>query len=544
MNRLVALLAVLAVPPSRAQDTARVVIVATTDVHGRVTHWDYENDREAPWGLTRAATVVDSLRRRYPGQVVLVDAGDLIQGNPFAAYFGTVQPVQPHPVIDALNALAYDVAAPGNHEFNFGLDLLERAVGDAAYAVVAGNIYRLPRDTLVYQRFVVIPRGEVRVGVTGFTTPGVMLWDRANVEGRVLVRPILPEAARTLARMDSAGLDLKVVLIHSGMGPGSSYDTTGIGAENVAGQLAALPVRPDLVVVGHSHRQIRDSVIDGVHFVQPESWAQGLAVAHVRLAKNAEGSWRVTSIVGEQIPLDNVAPDPVVTRRLQSAHEQVRTWVGTPLAEMEEEWSARYGRVEDTPIIDFVNEVQRRVSGAQLSATAAFNTQARFLPGAIRLRDVAALYPYENTLKVVRIDGATLVQYLEHSARYFHIFRPGEPVINESVPGYNFDMVSGVSYALDVSRPPGSRVTQLTYQGQLVQPTDTFTLALNNYRQSGGGGYDMLAGLRVLYDRPESIRDLLVDWVRRAGPLRAADYFTDSWRVIPPEAAAVARRAF
>ena len=552
------LLVCLALPAAMpAQESAHVVVVATTDIHGRVTHWDYETDTDAPWGLTRAATILDSLRRTHPGQVVLVDAGDLLQGNPFATYFATVQPADPHPVVDALNALDYDAAVLGNHDFNFGVDVLTQSLADATYAIVSTNVYGLPRDSVAYRRSLVIERQGVRVGIVGLTTPGVMVWDRARVAGRMRVRPVLPEAEESLRRLAESGVDLKIAVIHSGMGPGSSYDTSGIGEENVAARLAALPDRPDLVVVGHSHRRMVDSVINGVHFVQPEAWARSLAVVHVSLARSPVrppvdppgeaargGPWRVTRVRGEQIALAGVPPHPAVVRRLETDHERVRVWASAPLATIEEEWSARYARAEDTPIIDFVNEVQRRASGAQLSATAAFNTQAGFTRGAVRLRDVAALYPYENTLKVVRIDGATLHRYLEQSATYYHTFSATGRIVNDSIPGYNFDIVSGVSYVIDLSRPAGSRILQLTYQGRLVAPGDNFTLALNNYRQSGGGGFAMLAGLPVVYDRDEGIRDLVTDAVRQAGLLRSVDYFRDSWRIIPPEAAARAREAF
>jgi 2',3'-cyclic-nucleotide 2'-phosphodiesterase/3'-nucleotidase len=545
MHRLSLLLGPLALPlhlHAQALDTAHVVIVATTDVHGRATHWDYENDREAPWGLTRAATALDSLRRLYPGRVVLVDAGDLIQGNPFAAHVATVSRLDPNPLIDALNILQYDAATPGNHDFDFGLEVFGRAVEAAAFRYVSANIYRLPRDTFALQPAVTLRRGDVTIGITGFTTPGVMVWDRAQLGDRIRVRRIVPAARSALEAL--RGTDLQVVLVHSGLDGSSSYDTTGVGPENVAADLARLPVKPELVVVGHSHRQIRDTVIAGVHFVQPLPWARSLAVAHVWLVRGAAGRpYRVVRIRGDQVPLADVRPDPGLTRSLQAVHEQVRAWAGVPIAQTDDTWSARYARAEDTPAIDLVNEVQRRTAGTQLSSTAAFNPQAGFGPGPVRLRDVAALYPYENTLKAVRIDGATLARYLERSSEYFLTHTPGGSLINDRIPGYNYDIVSGVSYAIDLTRAVGERVLQLTYQGRLVQPTDTFTMALNNYRQGGGGGFDMLKGLPVIYDRGENIRDLLIQEVRSAGTLRVSDWFADSWRIIPPEARERIRRA-
>lgn len=524
-----------------AQDTVQVVVVATTDIHGRVYHWDYVRDAEAPWGLTRAATIVDSLRQAYPGRVLVVDAGDLIQGSPFATYFATQRPASPHLVMDALNAVGYDVATPGNHDFDFGLEVFALATASAAFPFVSGNVFRLPRDTLVFPGYAVVHRG-VRVGVTGFTTPGTMVWNRGRLADRVMVRRIVPQAEGVLRDMDSAGVDLRVVVMHSGMGEPSSYDTTGVGAENVAPYLTALPVKPHLVVVGHTHRTVKDVTIEGVHFMQPPPWARGLALAHVWLVQR-DGRYRVVRIEGERIPLAGVPPHPVVTRRLEQRHASVRNWVNLPLATVEGEWSARFARAQDTPIIDFINEVQRHRIDADLSATAAFDPAARFGPNEVRLRDVAGVYPYENTLMAVRIDGSALGAYLERSAAYFRTFRPGEPIINETIPSYDFDMVSGVEYVIDLTRPVGQRVRQLTYQGELVQPSDTFTLALNSYRQRGGGGFEMLAGLPVVYDRGEDIRDLIVEFLRSVTVVRSDEYFTPSWQIIPPEAAEAVRAA-
>lgn len=536
--------------PLTAQDTVHVVVAATTDVHGRAYHWDYVTDAEAPWGLTRVGTVLDSLRARYPGRVVVVDAGDLIQGSPFATYFATVRATEPHPVVDAMNQLRYDAAAPGNHEFNFGMDVWERALRSARFPFVAGNVVRLPGGEPVLPAWTAVERGPVRIGIAGFTTPGVMVWDREHVRGRVRVTPILPAADRVLSEMGTRGLDLRIVAIHSGMDGPSSYDTTGVGAENVAAALARLPVAPHLVVVGHSHRTMTDSVLQGVHFLQPEPWARSVAVAHVLLVaerpaggQRAAPRYRVARITGEQIPLADVRPSPQLTHHLAPHHDAVLAWTRAPLARAEGNWSARFARAEDTPLIDWINAVQRAASGAELSATAAFNPDAG-LGREVRLADLAGVYPYENTLRAVRIDGARLKAYLERAAAYFKVSGGGSVVINDSIPGYNYDIVSGVDYVIDLTRPVGSRIRQLSRNGRLVTAADTFTLALNSYRQSGGGGFTMLAGLPVVYDRDENIRDLLAAHARRAGVLRAADFFEPSWRIIPDGAREAVRWQF
>src|ERR687892_147346 len=302
-------------PPPPAESTL-LVVVATTDVHGRVRAWDYVRDAEAPGGLARAATVIETLRARHPDRVVLLDAGDLLQGNPFAHFFATRDRRRPHPVVDALNALGGDAATPGNHEFDYGLEFLAPAAGDATFTYVSANITTgAAGDSLMFAPFVVVPRGGARVGVTGFTTPGVMVWDRALVHGRARVRPIAEAAPAALRRLAAAGVDLSVVIIHSGLDGPSSYDTPGTGAENAAASLAALEPKPDLVIVGHTHREMRDSVINGVHFVQPGNWARTLSVVYVTLIRETtgkgeggkgKGGYRKAEVRAELVPLATV----------------------------------------------------------------------------------------------------------------------------------------------------------------------------------------------------------------------------------------------
>src|SRR5881397_2435837 len=533
-------------PASPVSDTAHVVIVATTDVHGRVLGWDYVRDAAAPGGLSRAATMVETLRAQYPEQVVLVDGGDLIEGNLFAAYFAERDSQRPHPVVDALNAMQYDAATPGNHEFDFGTAVLARATGDATYHYVSANIFKGAGDTLVYPPHVVVTRGGVKIGITGFTTPVVMVWDRSQLGGRIRVRPIAEAAPPAMRRLDLAGVDLKVVLIHSGLNEPSSYDTAGVGAENAALGLASIPLpapRPDLVIVGHSHKEMRDYVVNGVHFVQPRNFALSLAVVHVSLVKET-GAYRVASIRPELIPLATVAEQPRFVRRFTAAHERARAWAATPLGTAGPGFSARYGRVEDTPLLDFINEVQRRRAGADLSAAADFDLSAGLPEGEVRERDVTGVYPYENTLRAVRISGSQLRAYLEQSARYFRTYQPGAPLINDSVPGFNFDVVSGVTYTIDLTQAPGQRIRGLAFRGRAVAAADSFTLALNSYRQSGGGGYGMLQGTRVVYDRGESIRDLLAAEIRIRAHLIAQGVYSPSWSLWPAEAREALRQAF
>ena len=529
-------------PPSGPADSAHLVIVATTDLHGHATDWNYVTNQPGSGGLSRVATIVDSLKARYPGQVLVVDAGDAIQGDPFATYFARVAPRDPNPVIEAMNLTGYDVATPGNHEFDWGLPTMRKFFTGAAYPYVSGNLYTLPADTLLYPAYVVVPRQGVRVGVAGFTTPGAMVWNKDQLQGKLRIGRIPESAARVMELLRKES-DFAVVLVHSGLGGGSSYDTTGVGLENAAAALSRLSRPPDLVVVGHSHREIGDTILEGVHFVQPKPYGASVSVTHVRLARS-DGRWSTISIRGELISSSRATPSSRLTQRLAPAHAAVLQWADSAIAVASGPMRADAARMEPTPILNFVNAVQRDRTGADLSAASAFDLRAGFDSGAIRMRDLLALYPFDNTLRAIRINGAQLKAYLEHSARYFKVDPAGRISIDDNVPGYDYDIIAGARYDIDLRRQPGDRIRNLSVRGRAVSQSSNFTMAVNSHRQTGAGGYAMLRGAPVVYDKNENIRDLLVQEVRTRKIVTPSDYSSRNWRIVPEMAASAVRNLF
>lgn len=539
---MLSLLTALVLAAAPLQDTAHVVLVATTDVHGRATDWDYVADRPFAGGLARVASVVDSLRATYPGQVVVVDAGDLLQGDAFATYFARVKPQDPHPIVEAMNLAGYDAATPGNHDFDWGLPFLSGAVAEARFPYVSANLFRGSGDALLYPAYRVVQRRGVRIAVTGFTTPGAMVWDREQLAGRARIAPIGAAAAPTLEAM-RRDADVAVALVHSGLDGRASYDTSGVGDEHVAASLAGLPARPDVVVVGHTHREVRDSVIAGVHFVQPRPFGASVSVVHLDLAREAAG-WRVRRVRADLVSTAGVAASTLLARRLAPARDSVRMWVRTPIGLALGPMRAGAARVGPDPILAFVHDVQRRRTGAELSAASAFDLRAGFDADTIRVTHVLALYPFDNTLRAVRLSGAQLKAYLEWSARYFLVDPAGRIALNDSVPGYNYDAVAGARYEIDLRRPVGDRIQRLSVRGRPVEPTDSFTMAINSHRQTGAGGYDMLRGAPVVYDKGERLPELLIDAVRARSPIDPAQYASTDWRIVPEVADRAVRGLF
>ncbi|NUQ20149.1 MAG: hypothetical protein HOQ09_04230 [Gemmatimonadaceae bacterium] len=523
-------------------DTTRLVIATTTDVHGRLRGWDYELDRaDSARGLTRAATVVDSIRAANPGRVVLLDAGDLLQGNMLAYVAARVSPDTVVPIIAAMNVMRYDAAAIGNHEYNYGVPYLDRSVAQASFPFLSANTYRMD-GSHAYRPFVIIERAGVRVGVVGATTPGVMLWDRDNVAGRVQLGDIVPavRAAADSARL--AGAEIVVVTVHSGLDEASSYDTasSGVPSENVAARVAREVPGLALVVYGHSHKQNAGAMIGDTRVIQAKNWAGSVAWAELPVVRCGGRARVVTARESSNlIPVAGHAEQAAVLAATDAIHRRTVEYVTAPLGRTPVAWNGDSARVRDTPVMDFVLEVMRGTAGTDLAAGSAF-TFAGLDSGDISIAALARIYPYDNTLRAVKISGAQLRAYLEQAARYYGTLGDStQPVIDPNIPGYNFDIVAGADYVLDLSRPKGSRVTSLRVRGREVQPADSFTMALNNYRQTGGGGYSMLAGAAVIYQGTDEIRTLLEREVSRRGTIRPADYFHQNWRIEP--GAAVAR---
>ena len=548
-RRLFALLLTLLVPAAALAQPTRVdiVLASTTDVHGRLRGWDYYADTaETARGLTRAATIVDSLRAAHPGRVILLDAGDMLQGNPLTYVAARIDSTAPSPVIAAMNAMRYDAAAVGNHEFNYGLPALARALRGATFPFLASNA-RTPDGGRAWPAFTIVERAGVRIAIVGATTPGAMVWDHDLLTGQLKVGDIAVELPAAVAEARAAGADAVVVLAHAGLTGESSYDTvtTGLGSENPMARVARGVPGIDAIVFGHSHREVADTTINGVLLTQPRNWATSVSVAHLEFEKSGAG-WGLVAKHASLVRAAGHAEQPALVTVVERAHAAGRAYAGDVVGRTDVAWRADSARVADVPIMDFVAEVMRRASGADLASVAAFSLDVRIPAGPVTVAQLAQLYPYDNTLRALRISGKQLRAFLEQSARYFSVTGSGDAatvVPDPSIPGYNFEMITGADYVMDLSHPVGSRITSLSARGKPVVDGDSFSIALSNYRAGGAGGYSMLIGAPVVHDKQFEIRQLLIEEITRRGTLRATDFFTRNWRVVPDRLGAMAYAA-
>jgi len=596
--------------PPKAPKTWSFSILGTTDLHSHVFNWDYYSNA-APvdskgntYGIARIATLVKNLRaEKGEHRVLLVDAGDIIQGTSLASYYASVDPITgtdgkrgpKHPMAIAMNEMRYDAAALGNHEFNYGLDFLRLALAGARFPYVTANVFIAGPDRTsappLIQPYVILDRDfideggiprRLRVGVIGFVPPQIMQWDKANLEGRVFVIDIVEAARRYVPQMRAAGADLVVALVHSGL---SGLPARGMD-ENAAAYLAQVP-GIDAILAGHSHLvfpepsfanlpgvDVARGTINRVPTVMAGFWGSHLGVVDLTLRRTAEG-WRRVDGIGATRGIRRrennqwvaaVDPDPAIVAAVQPEHTGTLAYVRRPVARSTARIHSYFALVQDDPSVQLVARAQAAYIGRVLqggphanlpvlSAAAPFKAGGRGGPayytdvpaGDIAIRNVADLYLYPNTVRAVRVSGAIVREWLEMSAGQFNRIDPAvttpQLLINPAFPTFNYDIIDGVTYRIDVTRPArytpqgriadarARRIVDLTFRGQPVTDAMEFVVATNNYRASGGGNFPSMDGSNIVFETGETNQEIIKDWLIAQKTVDAT--VTPIWSFVP-----------
>jgi 2',3'-cyclic-nucleotide 2'-phosphodiesterase/3'-nucleotidase len=559
--------------------TARITIMGTSDLHANVVNWDYYKDAvyddgrpgvpTNAVGLARVASLVKQVRAdRGRDNTLLFDAGDTIQGTPLGFYYATVDPVTVsgamHPVAAQMNALGYDAVALGNHEFNYGLDFLDHWISQMDAPVLAANAVhagtKVPRYTPYTITSMKVAKGHppVKVGVLGLTNPGVVIWDKANVSGEVEVLDLVETAERWVRVMKAEGAHIVVVSAHSGESGLSTYGSD-LPIENAAKLVAEQVADVDVVLFGHAHAEIPErlvtNLVTGAEVImsEPKNWGQRLSVFDLDL-RYSRGKWSVAEHRAHLLNANTVVDDPEFVALVRDQHDAVVDYMHSEVAVSTEEMLAAESCWKDTAILDYVNEVQTETVRAAVAGTAEaslpiisiaapFNRAASFPQGEVTIKDVAGLYIYDNTLMASVLTGRQVKDYLEFSAEYFKLVTPDAPVDPAAwtnaatprsafTPDYNYDQLSGVEYTIDLSKPVGQRISPLTYAGAPVADGQQFLVAVNNYRQSGGGGFPHIATAPVVYNAQVAIREAIVAYASAQGTIDPQTFHVVNWKLV------------
>ncbi|MEU0552383.1 5'-nucleotidase C-terminal domain-containing protein [Micromonospora sp. NPDC005979] len=565
----------IAAAPAQAAGPARsrtwdLTLLGTSDTHGNVYNWDYYRDAEYDdskhndVGVAKLATLINQIRRERRGKATLVlDAGDTIQGTPLATYYAKQEPItatgEKHPMARAMNVIDYDAVTLGNHEFNYGLPLLDLWIRQLGFPALAANAVNARTGKPAFLPYVIkkvslgFAAPTLRVGILGLTNPGVAIWDRGNVEGKLRFDDMIATAAKWVPIMRARGADIVLISAHGGDSGTSSYGPE-LPNENPVALIAQQVPGIDAILFGHAHNEVVERFVTNertgtqVLLSEPSKWGQRLTRMDFTLTRE-RGRWTITKKAATMLNTNTVVEDPKVLAAVRAQHAKTVAYVNQVVATSIVELSAAESRYKDTPILDFINHVQTEVVGAALTGTAyadlpvlsiaaPFSRTAVFPAGDVKIRDVAGLYVYDNTLEAVVLSGAEVRAYLEYSAKFFRTLAPGAPVDPEqisdpAVPDYNYDVISGLDYDIDISKPVGQRITRLVLPGTDTPVADDaqFVVAVNNYRRSGGGNFPGIVKTQV-YNAQQEIRQLLIDWAQAKGTINPDDFFQPNWRLV------------
>ncbi|MGC8916636.1 MAG: bifunctional metallophosphatase/5'-nucleotidase [Thermoanaerobaculum sp.] len=500
-----------------------LAVVFTSDVHAHVLPYDDVRQCPARGSLAQVASLVNDIRRQHPLTVVL-DGGDAIQGTPLSHYVLTGQMGEGRdPTVVAMNLVGYDAAVVGNHEFNYGLEPLRRAVTQSLFPWLAANLEGAGAAKLPVRSWVILQRGPVRVGVLGLTNPRVPYWDPPEHWQPLGFGDPVAVAEKAIAQLRPQ-VDLLIVVAHTGFERDlESGQSNGSEEENFAWRLSQLS-GVDILLTGHTHRDIPPRKLNNAWVAQPGRWAELLTFLTVRLRREG-GRYSPVEVEGRNLPTGNGTPDPRVLAELAHLSAQVKAELDRPLGTLDAPLSVGGVPVEDEPGLDLIHRVQLWATGAQLSLAAPVAASpGEFPPGPLTPRLAHALYVYPNTLVVVRVTGEQLKAILEHAVRGFSGLRcqgqgPVHLVLAEGIPTYNYDTLEGAEYVVDPTAPEGQRVRWLAVGGQPVTGSDTLTLVVNSYRAAGGGGYPFLRDAPRVRVVDQQVVDLLVQYFARMGHL-------------------------
>jgi len=531
-------------------------IYVTTDLHGMLLPFDNTEGKTTDRSLANLAGLVES---EGSENIILLDNGDIIQGDPLAYYYNYVDTTRVHVVADILNHLGYDAATAGNHDIEAGHAVYDRLRREYNFPMLAANAVDTRTGKPYFEPYTIIRRKGLKIIVFGLITPSVPNWLPESLYYGIRFEEMVKTARMWMPVMQKENPDLIVGLFHSGIGEddekGDDENSSMAVAINVPGF--------DLIFCGHDHRQevreVMNTAGENVLLIDGGSRAEVLMHANISLLKKTEGKGR-NEITGRLIEMNTLPSSSAFIQRYKGVSDTLKNYTAEVIGRSNATVTTREAYFGPSAFVDLIHRIQLDISGADISLAAPLSFDEQISEGEVRVRDMFRLYRFENFLYTVKMTGKEIDRHLEHSyglwydtmdSRKDYMLRyryteSGEPVLANgklrlrSAP-YNFDSAMGIQYTVDVTKPQGERVTIISMSdGAPFQPGATYNVAVNSYRANGGGGHFAEAGIthkvlaqRVISATDRDLRYYMMEWIKERkviSPVPQSD-----WKVIPEE---------
>jgi 2',3'-cyclic-nucleotide 2'-phosphodiesterase/3'-nucleotidase len=558
-----ALIALIFLLVSSCTEKKGLDIYVTTDLHGMLLPFDNTEGTATDRSLANLASITGA---EGNDNIILLDNGDILQGDPLAYYYNFVDTNRTHAIADILNHLGYDAATAGNHDIEAGHPVYDRVRREYGFPLLAANAVDISTGEPYFEPYTVIRKSGMKVVVFGLITPSVPRWLPESLYRGIRFENMVETARKWMPIMIEEQPDLIIGLFHSGMG---DEDETG-DDENSSLAVAVNVPGFDVIFCGHDHRQDMKEVsnIAGDRVLLLDGGSRAEILMHVSVAPAPEsGGSDKPVLTGSLIPMNSLPESADFIERYKGVSDTLREYTSEIIGRSDATASTRDAFFGPSAFVDLIHRMQLDISGAQVSMAAPLSFDQSITEGDLRIRDMYRLYRFENFLYTVTMTGGEIDRHLEHSAGLwfdtmndkrdymlrYRLEDNGSPVMVNGTarlrnPSYNFESAMGIRYTVDVSKPQGARVniTALS-DGSPFSHSATYTVAINSYRANGGGGHFPAAGIagkelerRIISATERDLRHYMTEWIRNKGTISPAPL--SEWSIIPAEWAAAAEK--
>jgi len=488
-------------------------VLLTTDVHGVIFPYDFIEKEDIKVSLANVSSYVKKVRREVKN-VILLDDGDNLQGQPPVYYFNFIDTISPHLNAEVMNFLKYDAGTVGNHDIEAGHRVYDKLVGQYDFPLLAANAVSKATGRPYFKPYTIIERNGLKVAILGLITPAVPDWLPPELYSGIEFRDMLETAKFYMPLIKKERPDLVIGMFHSGWdenndsaNAGSHYDENGTYsvAMNVPGF--------DIILCGHNHNVVNKKIInsagDTVLIMEGGSRAEKIARADVTFHPDKTGGKKQKTTRGTIIDVDKYEPDPEFIRKFSAQEKVIMDYVGKVIASSENTISSRDSYFGSSPFVDMIHSIQLDITKADISFAAPLSFDVRISAGPVTVGDMFKLYRFENMLYTMALSGKEVKKYLEYSYSgwlntmtgpddhmlKFRVSEDGKLVLNKGKAWlknqpYNFDSAAGIDYTVDLSKPEGERVSIRSFSnGTPFEMDKIYHVAVNSYRGNGGGGY-------------------------------------------------------